>query len=156
MSVTFYVFQAQENLDIDRDAVTADEYQVPLYLLSDEWRSTEMNATNASAIMILDAAGFEVEQETTGDLWIDCFATATINGSEDGLVGSMTADEADQAASNLFMGAQYLQAEEIIDEPGKAKIISLGLDWDRIERYADGMKRLANLAREFETVIHFA
>ena len=126
MTVTFFVAEAQAGIERDDDLKYMDD---PRYY------NAQLNAANRNAIIILDAAGKEI--------------------TESGLIGSLTADEADEAASNLIMGAQYLIAPSTSQEPGRAKMIDCGLGWDQIERYAEGMKRIANLAREFETEIQF-
>lgn len=86
-----------------------------------------VNISNHSASIMLRLMGFDIEE----------------------LVGHMSISDLRKMAE-LLDNPDLQEKGYDIQEPGKARIISIGIDIDRLRGYADRLERLADLAEQYE------
>lgn len=90
---------------------------------------SEMNLANGNADVILSAIGIDTEE----------------------LIGSLTPQQCRQMADVIEENVNLQRPESVEYGALGAKIINCGLPLDRIRRYAEGLRNLADLAEQYET-----
>lgn len=94
----------------------------------EELVNESVNVSNHSATMMLNLMGFDTSEE---------------------LCGRMTIPQLRQMVE-LLDNPSLQEKGYDIKEPGKARVISQGIDIDRLRGYAHRLERLADLAEQYE------